>query len=234
MTHMTTWENEENLAAAFLQQIICQYEGTRIGRQELNGELLEDFEVALWTRDMIEAARTETQPEFDRVVVAVDPPITSGENADECGMIIAGKVGVGDQAQGYIIADHSDQGLSPLGWAKRVVQAYRDYHADCIVAEANQGGDMVSAILRQIDHTVPVKLVRANKSKKRRAEPVAALYERGKVKHAAPMVKLEDQMVSYGAIQDGITHSPDRLDAMVWAMDELLLTPQARPSVTFT
>lgn len=221
VTRGSTFDNADNLAPAFLERILAKYEGTRLGRQELYAEILDDVPGALWTRAMLEAAVTgfPDLPEYQRMVVAIDPAITSGEDSDETGIVVAGR----DGGTGYVLADLTCR-LSPDGWARRAVEAYHRHKADRIVAEANQGGDMVKTVLRTVDPTVPVKLVHATRGKRVRAEPVAALYEQGRVFHQAVFAELEDQLVTW--TPDSPT-SPDRLDALVWALTDLDL---ARPA----
>ncbi|WP_205967555.1 DNA-packaging protein [Aquisalinus luteolus] len=168
---------------------------------------------------MIEACHVDHAPEMDRLVIAIDPPATAGAEADECGIIVAGRCG----GIAYVMEDLSSRGLSPLDWGRRAVAACHRHKADRIVAEVNQGGDMVAAILRQVDPTVPVRAVRASRGKRVRAEPVAALYERGLVRHVGSLAKLEDQLVSW----TGEGASPDRLDALVWALTDLMLGARA-------
>jgi phage terminase large subunit-like protein len=217
VTRASTYENRANLADAFFNSVISRYEGTRLGRQELDAELIEDNPDALWSRAMIDATRVRVAPDLKRIVVAVDPPATSGPDADECGIVV---VGVDADGKAYVLDDRSMGGLTPLTWASRVAKAYRDFEADRIVAESNQGGEMVSTILRQVMPTAPVTLVRATRGKWTRAEPIAALYERGAVAHVGAFAKLEDQMCDFVA---GQGKSPDRVDALVWALTDLLL-----------
>lgn len=225
-TRASTHANRANLAEAFFRAVIARYEGTRLGRQELDAELIEDNPDALWSRGMIEGARIMRAPELMRVVVAVDPPATSGPQADECGIVVAG---VDAEGRGYVLDDRSMGGLTPLAWASRAGKAYRDHEADRIVAESNQGGEMVSAIMRQVLPTVPLRLVRATRGKRVRAEPVAALYERGLVSHVGSFARLEDQMCDF---VPGTGKSPDRMDALVWALTDLMLDAQAgKPKV---
>jgi phage terminase large subunit-like protein len=222
VTKGSTFDNADNLAPAFLERILAKYEGTRLGRQELYAEILDDVPGALWTRQMLEAAVTgcpHPLPDTERMVVAVDPAITSGEDSDETGIVVAGRTG----REAFVVADHTCR-LSPDGWARKAVDAYHEHKADRIVAEANQGGDMVKTVLRTVDPSVPVKLVHATRGKRVRAEPVAALYEQGRVFHAAVFAELEDQLVTW--TPDSPT-SPDRLDALVWALTDLDL---ARPA----
>lgn len=215
VTRGSTYDNRTNLAPAFYKQIVKKYEGTRLGRQELYAELLDDVEGALWTRAMIKAAAV--LPDMQRVIVAVDPAVTSGEDSDETGIVVAG---VGVDGSGYVLADRSCR-LSPDGWAKRAVQAYVDFSADRIVAEVNNGGDMVEQVIRTVDRSVPFTKVHASRGKRTRAEPVAALYEQGRISHAAAFPDLEDQLCGWTP-ESG--ESPDRLDALVWALTELMLT----------
>ena len=213
-TRASTFANAANLAPAFLVQMEAQYAGTRLGRQELEAELIEDNDSALWQRDWIERARLREAPDCVRVVVAVDPPVSVGANAAACGIVVAGR---DEDGAGYVLADRSATGLSPLGWAKRVADAYDVFEADSIVAEANQGGAMVEAVIRQQVPNAAIRLVHASRSKKVRAAPAAALYERGLVHHVGVFPELEDQLCQY----DGSGESPDRLDALVWALADL-------------
>nr|WP_246176740.1 terminase family protein [Parvibaculum sedimenti] len=225
VTRASTHANRANLAESFFRAVIARYEGTRLGRQELDAELIEDNPDALWSRGMIETHRMAMTPELVRVVVAVDPPATSGASADECGIVVAGVDGEG---RAYVLDDRSMGGLTPLAWANRAAKAYRDHDADRIVAEVNQGGEMVSTIMRQVMPTAALRLVRATRGKRVRAEPVAALYERGLVSHVGSFAKLEDQMCDF----TGSGKSPDRLDALVWALTDLMLEGEAgKPKV---
>jgi phage terminase large subunit-like protein len=217
MTRGSTFDNADHLPRAFLEQVVGRYEGTRLGRQELHAELLDDVEGALWSRAMLEACRVRTAPDMQRVVVAIDPAVTSGEHADETGVIVAG---LGVDGHGYVLADLTCR-LSPEGWARRAITAYREHAADRIVAEVNNGGDLVEATLRAVDRTVSYRKVSASRGKRVRAEPVAALYEQGRVHHVGGYPHLEDQMCSYAP--DHYDGSPDRLDALVWAITELQL-----------
>ena len=224
VTRAGTFANAANLAPAFLEQMQRQYAGTRLGRQELDAELIEDNESALWRREWIERTRVREWPELRRVVVAVDPPVSVGEDADECGIVVAG---VSDEGEAYVLADRSLRGLSPLGWAKRVGEAYEEFAADAIVAEANQGGAMVGEVIRQATPEAIVRLVHARRDKRTRATPAAALYERGLVHHAGAFPELEDQLCQY----DGSGGSPDRMDALVWALADLVPGTAVRPRV---
>lgn len=226
-THVTpgrTYDNLANLAPTFRDAIISKYEGTRLGRQELAGELLEDVPGALWTYALIETLRVHQEPDLDRIVVAIDPPTTSGENANECGIVCAGLKGSPTEGTGYVLEDQSEGGLSPEKWAAKAIALYRKRRADRIVIEVNQGGEMAESVLRQVDRSVPIKTVHASRGKKTRAEPVSALYEKGRVKHVGLFAKMEDQMCSYTGEGD----SPDRMDALVWALTDLML-PEVIP-----
>lgn len=223
VTRGSTFSNRANLAASFLDKIVTRFEGTRLGRQELEGELLDDFPGAMWTRAMIDASKADVRlPVMQRVVVSIDPSGTGGadDEGDSIGIVVAGK---GVDGNAYVLADRTCK-LSPDGWGRRAVQAYREFSADRIVAERNYGGAMVEHVIRTVDRTVSYKEVTASRGKVIRAEPIAALYEQGRVKHVAGMTELEDQMcamTSDGFMGDG---SPDRVDALVWALNELVLS----------
>ncbi len=228
ITKGTTFDNLKNLAPGFARDIVARYRGTRLGRQELNAEILEDTPGALWTRSLIEANRVHALPDFARIVVAVDPPASIGEKADECGIIAAG---VTHDGQGIIIKDASERGLSPHGWASRAVDLYHQLQADRIVAEVNMGGAMVEAIIREVDAGVAYRAVHATRAKIARAEPVAALYEQGRVSHWRAFEVLEDQMCNFTGAQTAAGASPDRLDAAVWALTELMLGRKSLPNL---
>lgn len=225
LTRGSSYENRINLAQAFFEQVIRKYEGTRLGRQELDAELLEDVPGALWTRALIEAARPPMGfrlPDLIRIVVAIDPAATSGEDADETGIIVAGKDA---QGRGYVLADLSGH-YTPTEWARTAIAAYRSHNADRVVAEVNNGGEMVEATLRMIDQNVSYTAVRATRGKMVRAEPVSALYEQGRIRHMAALPKLEDQMCAFTPDLDRSPgQSPDRVDALVWAFTDLLVEP---------
>lgn len=224
VTRMGTAENAAHLAPGFLQAVAGRYAGTRLGRQELDGELIEDRPDALWNRAALEAARVATTPDLAgrmvRIVVAVDPPASSGKRADACGLVAAG-IDAGGLV--HVLADASAQGLTPNGWGARAVGLFHRLSADRVVVEVNQGGEMVRTILAGIDPAVPVAEVRATRGKWLRAEPVAALYEQGRVRHAGAFAELEDELCDFGP--DGLSggRSPDRLDALVWAVTALAL-----------
>jgi predicted phage terminase large subunit-like protein len=205
------WKNLNRLAQAKLETL----QGTRLGRQELLAEILDDVPGALWARANIEKHRVERVPEMSRIIVGIDPAVTSGEDADETGIIVVGK---GVDGRFYVLADRSCR-LSPDSWARRAVEAYEEFEADRVVAEVNQGGDLVERLLRNVSKNIPYKSVRATKGKRTRAEPIAALYEQGKVSHVGLHERLEDQQCTF--TPDGYEGSPDRVDALVWALTEL-------------
>jgi phage terminase large subunit-like protein len=219
VTRGSTFENKANLAPSFLTQIVGKHEGTRLGRQELHAELLEQADGALWTRKMLDAAFIDPAqvPEMRRSVVALDPAVTAGENSDETGIIVAG---LGIDGLYYVLRDASGH-FSPNEWARRAVNLRIEMDADRIVAEVNNGGDLVRGTLRTIDPALPFKAVTASKGKRTRADPIAALYEQNRVRHAGGFAELEDQLCNW--IPGTGQHSPDRLDALVWALSELAL-----------
>jgi phage terminase large subunit-like protein len=218
VTRGSTFDNAGNLAPTFLKAIKDKYDGTRLGRQELYAEIMEEAEGALWSRALIEAAVLRTDlPIMKRIVVAVDPAVTDKEDSAETGIVAAG---IGMDDRGYVLKDVSGR-RSPGAWAKAAVDLYKDLKADRIVAEGNQGGDLVRHAIHTIDKNVPVTIVHASRGKAARAEPVAALYEQGKVSHCKGLGELEDQMVNWEPLS-GMA-SPDRLDALVWAITELML-----------
>jgi phage terminase large subunit-like protein len=226
-TRGRTAENE-HVAEAFQAWAMATYGGTRLGRQELDGELFEEVEGALWTREMIERSRQSgTLPRLKRVLVGVDPPASA--EGDACGIVVCG---TGEDGIAYVLADRSVAGLRPEGWARAVCQAAGAWDADKVIAEKNQGGDMVESVLRSVEAGLPVKLVSASRGKAARAEPVAALFEIGQAKLAGRFPALEDEMagLTYAGGYEGPGGSPDRADAMVWAMTELM-KPEARPAV---
>jgi len=225
-TKMPTADNAANLAPAFLGTVVERYRGTRLGRQELDGELIEDRADALWRRDLIEVSRCRRHDRPERIVVAVDPAVSSGKRSDACGIVVAGRIGDG----AIILADRTLKPAPPMGWARRVVAVYEEFEADAVLAETNQGGDLVTSLIAQADPLVPVIKVHATRGKWLRAEPVAALYERGMVRHAPGLAELEDEMCAFGP--DGLAegHSPDRVDALVWSLTELMLRG-SRPRV---
>jgi len=219
VTRGSTYDNAANLAAPFLKKITAKYEGTRLGRQELNAELLDDNPGALWQRSMIDATRRKKGeiPPMRRIVVAVDPAVTTNEESDETGIIVAG---LGEDGRGYVLEDLTCK-ETPARWTQIALDAYNRWHADRIVAETNQGGDMVEALFRSLSVTVSYQGVHASKGKFSRAEPVAALYEQGKISHVGSFAYLEDQQCDYNPVV--ATRSPDRMDALVWAFTALML-----------
>lgn len=227
LVRIATGSNRQNLAPGFIEALERRYGGTRLGRQELAGELIEDREDALWRRGEIEACVIRTVPALRRIVVAVDPPSGMGQNSC-CGIVVAG---LEPDGRAVVLADCSVEGATPAAWAQAVVKSYRRFSADRIVAEVNQGGEMVTAMLRSVDVALPITMVRATRGKFLRAEPVAALYEQGRVAHAGRFVELEDQMCDFGP--DGLSsgRSPDRLDALVWALTALVLEGHGEPRV---
>jgi phage terminase large subunit-like protein len=213
----TTYDNIINLAPSFIDDILEQYEGTRLGRQELRAEVLEDNPDALWQQTLIDELRIKEAPlQLSKTVIGVDPPVSSNKNSDECG-IIAVAADDNKPQHAYVLADHSCQGYKPKQWAERVITAYHLHEADAIIVEVNQGGDLVSEVIRQIDQNVRILQVRAYKGKWLRAEPVSGLYEQKRVHHVGTLAALEDQMCSFepALIQK---NSPDRVDALVYAV----------------
>ena len=232
VTYGSTFDNSVNLAATFIQAVKDQYEGTRLGRQELYAEIMDEASGALWTRELLSRCEVEGVDDpvsfaktLARVVISVDPAVTSNAESDMTGLIVAG---IDLNGCSYILEDATDR-YTPEGWATKAIALYNLYEADKIVAERNQGGDMVRSTLHTVDETVPVKLVHASRGKFARAEPVSSLYERGKVKHLRGLDALEDQLVQWEPL--GSIGSPDRLDAMVWGITELALKGIAKPEL---
>jgi phage terminase large subunit-like protein len=230
VTHAPTEANSANLAASFLEEVRARYAGTRLGRQELDGVLLEDAEGALWTTAGLEALRCDKAPALDRIVVAVDPSTTGHASSDACGIVVAGVQMRGSPQDwcAYVLADCTVTGASPAGWARAAIAAMERFGADRLVAEVNQGGQMVQEVLRQVDPLVPYKGVHASRGKIARAEPVAALYEQGRVRHLRGLGDLEDQMCRMTVQGYEGQGSPDRVDALVWALHELMIEPVAK------
>lgn len=229
-TRGRTADNAANLPAPFIAGLTRDYAGTARGRQELDGEFIDAVEGALWSRELLEACRIGSAPTCVRVVVAVDPPAGAGARANACGIIVAGLTTKGDAV---VLADRSVQGLQPAGWARAVASAADDFGADLVIAEANNGGTMVTHTLRGVDSSLNVRAVHASAGKVARAEPVAALYDAGRVAHAGVFPELEDEMcaLGVGGAWDG-PGSPDRADALVWALTELMLGKRrAEPGV---
>jgi phage terminase large subunit-like protein len=229
VTRGSTFDNAANLAPSFVTKVVSKYQGTRLGRQELFAEILDDVVGALWTRDMLDAAREFRRvPPMQRIVVAVDPSgarSAEDSDADMIGIVVAG---LGVDGRGYILADRSCK-LSPAGWGRVAVDAYREFNADRIVAERNYGGAMVQHVIRSTDPNAAYKEITASRGKVQRAEPVSALYEQNRVSHLEAFDLLEDQMAAMtgnGFMGEG---SPDRVDALVWALSELMLTSRLGP-----
>ncbi len=223
--------DNDHLSDSFRTAVQEIYGGTRLGRQELDGELIEEAEGALWSRDLIEACRVREVPEMRRVVIGVDPPAGIGAGCDECGIIA---VGLGEDGHGYVLEDASIQGETPEGWARRVAEVARRKGADLVIAEANNGGAMVESVLLAADVSMPVKRVHAARGKVARAEPVATLYAKRRVFHRGAFPDLEDQMAGLvtGGDYCGPGRSPDRADALVWALTELLLGGRPEPRIS--
>lgn len=217
----TSYENRSNLPDSYFEQIIAKYEGTTIGQQEIYAALLEESPGALWTRETIEKCREPKAPTLRRIVVAIDPAATANTESAETGIVVAG---IGANGQAYVLSDRSGR-VSPDTWARRAVELYHEHKADRIIGEHNNGGDMVRHTVLTVDPRVSYRDVWASKGKYTRAEPVAALYEQGKVHHAGVFTELEDQMCTWVPGED----SPDRMDALVWALTELML--DAEPGV---
>jgi phage terminase large subunit-like protein len=228
VTHAGTRANAFNLAPAFLETVLKRYGGTELGRQEIDGELIEQRSDALWSRAMLAACRVPAAPALMRIVVAIDPPGSARDGSDACGIVAAGKAADGML---YVLADASAGGLSPQAWASRAIALWRRLSADVLVAEANFGGDMVRAVIRAADAGVPVTIVHATRGKFTRAEPIAQLYEQGRVRHVGPFSALEDELCDFGL--DGLSsgRSPDRLDALVWALTALSYGARGEPRV---
>ncbi len=223
ITRGSTFENSTHLAPAFLDQIVRRYQGTRLGRQELDAELLDDIPGALWQRELIERCRVNVAPSLRRIVVAIDPAATASDGSDETGIVIAG---IGADGHGYVLDDRSGR-LAPVEWARRAIAAYQHFAADRVVAEVNNGGDMVEATLRMVDANVAFRAVHASRGKLVRAEPVAALYEQGRIHHVGAFAHLEDQLCNFSRDVEHAGPSPDRLDALVWAITDLIVDQSA-------
>nr|WP_300549418.1 terminase family protein [Roseovarius sp.] len=236
VTSAPTEANRAFLAESFLDEVRARYAGTRLGRQELDGVLVDEAEDALWTGAMLEGARVDQVPEMDRVVVAVDPPVSGHSGSDECGIVVVGAITRGpvQDWRAYVLADFSISAASPARWASAAIRAMEQWGAERLVAEVNQGGDMVEQVIRQVDPLVPFRKVHASRGKVARAEPVAALYEQGRIHHLRGLSALEDQMCAMTARGYEGKGSPDRVDALVWAISDLILEPAAKwrnPSV---
>lgn len=235
VTRGNTYENRANLAPAFLETIVQRYEGTRLGRQEVYAEVLDDNPGALFHREHIDENRCMEPPEMEEICVAIDPAMSGGDEANETGILVAGRgpapngwqrktpiviPGISPGKHFYPMADMSLR-ASPDGWARRAVYAYQQYKANYIVYEANQGGEMVAATLRTIDPNLPLRRVWATRGKSIRAEPVASIYEQGRAHHVGQFPQLEDEMCGWDPQANA--PSPNRLDALVWAGHSLML-----------
>jgi phage terminase large subunit-like protein len=225
VSRVRTSDNAENLAPVFLDTIMRRYAGTRLGRQELDGDIIEDRPDSLWTRDVIEANRVSCAPPLMRIVVAVDPPASSSKRADACGIVAAG---VDDDGIAYVLEDATASGLMPPNWAAKAVALYRRLEADALIVETNQGGEMATGVIREVDPSVPVISVRATRGKYLRAEPVSV---QNRVRHVRALPEIEDELCDFGP--GGLTsgRSPDRMDALVWALTELMLRERREPRV---
>lgn len=228
LTRAKTKANAQNLSPAFMATIEALYAGTNLGRQELDGEIIEEVSGALWNRALIEATRRTQAPQMQRIVVAVDPAAASHKRADACGIVAAG---IDKDRKIYVLADKTIASARPAQWAAAAVALYHALQADALIAEVNQGGEMVAAVIHEADAQVPVMSVRATRGKYLRAAPVAQLYEQGRVHHAGLFAALEDEMCALGpgGLESG--KSPDRVDALVWAITDLALRPDAEPRV---
>ncbi|MFP4327820.1 MAG: DNA-packaging protein [Paracoccaceae bacterium] len=229
VTQAPTEANRANLARSFLAEMRARYAGTRLGRQELDGELLEDAEGALWTSAMLAELQIDTMPALDRIVVAVDPAVSSHAGSDECGIVVCGAAtgGAVTDWRAVVLEDVSIAAASPSAWAEAAIAAMERWGAERLVAEVNQGGAMVESVIRQVDPLVPFRAVHASSGKLARAEPVAALYEQGRVRHLRGLGALEDQMCRMTRRGFAGKGSPDRVDALVWALHELMIRPAA-------
>lgn len=221
VTRGNSYENRSNLADVWFQTVIAKHEGTRLGRQEIHAEILEDTPGALWTLDTIDAHRIKYAEfmalELVRIAVAIDPAVTSTEDSNETGIIAAG---IDADGEGYVMADRSGK-YTPIGWAKKAIELFQLLKGDRIVAEINNGGDMVESTLRTVEPRIPYAKVHASRGKRVRAEPISSLYDQGLVHHVGVLPMLEDQMTTWSA-EDG-SDSPDRIDALVWALSFLML-----------
>lgn len=229
-TRGRTADNAVNLAEPFLKTVTERYGGTRLGRQELEGEMLDDLPGALWRRSWLDEGRRSSPGTLDRVVVAIDPAATSNEGSDETGIVCAGVAGDADGIRrGYVLDDASVRG-SPEEWARAAVACYDRWNADRIVAEANNGGEMIQTVLKTVRPNLPVELVHASRGKAVRAEPISALFEQGRVHLAGSFPELEDQLCCFTPWLDRSKGSPDRADAMVWALSALFDRMNAKPA----
>jgi len=233
VTRGSTFDNRSNLADKFLSTVLRKYGGTRLGRQELEAELLEDIEGALWKRSQIESLWVEEYqlPQLNRIVVAIDPNASSEEDSNECGIVCAG---LGDDGHTYVLDDVSGI-MAPHEWARTAIRLLHQRMGDGIIAETNNGGEMVENTLRMVDPSVPYSAVWASRGKVTRAEPISALYEQGRVHHVGAFQRLEDQMCAFTVDFDRkeMGYSPDRVDASVWALTELMIEGEPRRRLLF-
>jgi phage terminase large subunit-like protein len=223
VTRATTFSNRANLSKKFFETIVKSYQNSTLGRQEIYGELIEDVVGALWKRQNIDKYREgKSYPQLGLIVVAVDPATSDKASANECGIITCG---LGSDQRGYIVGDHSTHGVSPAVWGQKVVDVFRNSKASYVVAEGNLGGGLVETVIKQIEPNIPIKFVQAKRGKYLRAEPVAMLYEQGRVSHVGHFHELEDQMCRFTANyeKENPGHSPDRVDALVWGLASLML-----------
>ena len=227
-TRAETAKNVVNLSPHFISEVRRRYQGTALWRQEFLGEIVEDQAGTLWRRDWIDDQRTEVVRDLVTVVVAVDPPVTATKASDSCGIVVAG---LGEDRRAYVLADCSLHGRAPQVWARAVMAAYKNYQADRVVAEVNQGGDLIETVLKSVEASAPIKKVRATRGKWLRAEPIASLYAEGRVSHVGVFDALEDQMCAFRTDGRARGQSPDRVDALVWALTDLMLNSGAAPMV---
>jgi phage terminase large subunit-like protein len=228
LTRASTRRNAQNLAPSFLQDIVGRYAGTFLGRQELEGELVEERQGALWSLELLERFRVSEAPSLARLVVAVDPPVSSGKRADSCGIVAAG---CDERGHVFVLEDATVTRATPSVWAAAALALYHRLSADALVVEVNQGGDLVSSVIRTLDGAVPITPVHATRGKYLRAEPVAALYDQGRVHHVGAYEALEDEMITFDLAGLPSGKSPDRLDALVWAITHLALRARGFPRV---
>lgn len=227
-SHASTFDNQANLANGFIDTMQTLYHGTQLGRQELYGEIVAEHKGALFTHQNFDNYRKTSTPKLMRILIAIDPAVTSNQLSDHTGIIVAA---LGEDGHGYILQDASCHGLTPLEWAKKALNLYETYQADIIICESNQGGELIATLFRQLDEIIPVKSLWAKQGKRLRAEPIAALYEQGRVHHVGTHSALEDEMARFGISKAGKTKSPDRLDALVWALSELMLKVENHPKM---
>ncbi|MEM7729931.1 MAG: terminase family protein [Pseudomonadota bacterium] len=230
LTRSRTRDNAAHLAPGFIDAMEDTYGGTALGRQELEGELVRDHPDAVFRRADMDAHRVDAAPPLDRIIVALDPPATSGPKSDACGLVVVGRAGQGREARAYVLHDGTVSGRRPESWAAAAVALYREFAAEAVLAETNQGGEMIEAVIGEVDPDVPVLRRHARQSKRGRAVPVGLLYARGRVSHVGRLDALEDELCAFGGPHQ--TGSPDRMDALVWAVSDLLLD-QAAPKVHF-